>query len=63
MSKAFKVIGVSRDIFYRYQELVEEGSVEVLVNQSRREPNLKNRVDEVTEKAVIESAIEFPAYG
>ena len=63
VSKACKVMGVSRDTFYRYQELAEEGGVEALVNQSRREPNLKNRVDEVTEKAVIESAIEFPAYG
>ncbi|BDM64160.1 hypothetical protein NFHSH190041_16120 [Shewanella sp. NFH-SH190041] len=25
MSKAYKVMGVSRDTFYRYQELVEQG--------------------------------------
>lgn len=34
-----------------------------MINRSRRTPNLKNRVDEQTEKAVIESAVEFPAYG
>lgn len=63
VSKACKVMGVSRDTFYRYQELVEDGGIDALVNQSRRTPNMKNRVDEKTEQAVIESAIEFPAYG
>lgn len=63
VSKACKVFGVSRDTFYRYQELVENGGVEALINQSRRTPNLKNRVDEPTEKAVIEHAIEYPAHG
>ena len=63
VSKACKVMGVSRDTFYRYQELVEEGGIDSLINRSRRTPNLKNRVDEQTEKAVIESAVEFPAYG
>lgn len=27
VSKACKVMGVSRDTFYRYQELVEEGGI------------------------------------
>ncbi|MDN4501386.1 IS481 family transposase [Alteromonadaceae bacterium BrNp21-10] len=63
VSKACKVMGVSRDTFYRYQELVEDGGIESLINRSRRTPNLKNRVDEQTEKAVLESAIEFSAYG
>ncbi len=63
VSKACKVMGVSRDTFYRYQELVENGGVESLINQSRRTPNLKNRVDDVTEQAVITHAVEFPAHG
>lgn len=63
VSKACKVMGVSRDTFYRYQEMAEQGGVDALINRSRRVPNLKNRVDEVTEKAVIDYAIEFPAYG
>lgn len=53
----------SRDTFYHYQELVAEGGIEALINRSRRTPNLKNRVDEATEKAVIESAVENPAFG
>lgn len=63
VSRACKVMGVSRDTFYRYQELVEQGGVEALINQSRRAPNLKNRTDAVTEQAVVEYAIEFPAHG
>lgn len=63
VSKACKVMGVSRDTFYRYQELVEEDGIDSLISQSRRTPNLKNRVDEATEQSVIESAIEYPAYG
>ncbi|AWK40789.1 hypothetical protein AA106_19060 [Photorhabdus laumondii subsp. laumondii] len=59
VSKTCKMIGISRDTFYRYQELVEEGGVEALVNRS---PNLKNRIDATTEQAVIDYAIEFPAH-
>ncbi|WP_151707611.1 IS481 family transposase [Acinetobacter sp. TUM15064] len=63
VSKACKVMGVSRDTFYRYQELASTGNVDALINRSRRTPNLKNRVDEQTEHAVIDFAIQYPAYG
>lgn len=57
------MMGVSRDTFYRYQESVQAGGIDALFNQNRRVPNLKNRVDEITEQAVISFAIEYPAYG
>lgn len=63
VSKACKIMGVSRDTFYRYQELAEEGGIDALINQNRRVPNLKNRTDEGTELAVVEYAVEFPAHG
>lgn len=63
VSKACKIMGVSRDTFYRYQELAEEGGIDALINQSRRVPNLKNRADEATERAVVNYAVEFPAHG
>jgi transposase InsO family protein len=63
VSRACKVMGVSRDTFYRYQELVAEGGVDALIDKSRRSPNLKNRVDETIENAVKSYAIEFPAHG
>ena len=63
VSKACKVMGFSRETFYRYQRAVSEGGVEALIEKTRRKPNLENRVDEAIEKASIEIAIEFPAYG
>lgn len=63
VSKACKVMGVSRDTFYRYQELVQDGGIDSLIDKSRRTANFKNRVDDATEQAVIESAIEYPAFG
>lgn len=63
VSKACKVMGVSRDTFYRYQELVEDGGVDSLISKSRRTPNFKNRVDEQTEQAVLVHAVDFPAHG
>ena len=43
VSKACKIMGLSRDTFYRYQELVETNGLDSLINQNRRVPNLKNR--------------------
>ena len=63
VSEACKVMGVSRDTFYRYQELVEDGGVDSLISKSRRIPNLKNRVDEQTEQAVLVHAVDYPAHG
>lgn len=37
--------------------------INALINQSRRTPNLKNRVDSKTEQAVLKYAIDFPAHG
>lgn len=63
VSKACKVMGFSRDTFYRYKTAVETGGLEVLFDKSRRQPNYKNRVDEVTEQRVQDFAIKYPAYG
>lgn len=63
VSQACKVMGVSRDTFYRYQQARDEGGIEALIDKTRRKPNLKNRVDDVTEKGVINIAFEYPAYG
>jgi transposase InsO family protein len=63
VSQACRIMGLSRDTFYRYKTAVEEGGVEGLISKSRRHPNLKNRVDEHTEAAVVAYAIEVPAHG
>jgi transposase InsO family protein len=63
VSKACKVMGLSRDTFYRYKSALDNGGVEALVDKSRRKPNLKNRTDEASEAAVLAFALDFPAHG
>jgi transposase InsO family protein len=63
VSKACQVMGLSRDTFYRYKSAVEEGGVEALFEKSRRNPNLKNRIDPRIEEAVVGYALEEPAHG
>src|SRR5210317_397680 len=63
VSKACKIMGVSRDTFYRYKDAVDSGGVEALFEESRRKPNPKNRIDVQIEQAVIDYAIEQPAHG
>ena len=63
VSQACRVMGLSRDTFYRYKEAMDNGGVEALFDKNRRQPNLKNRVDERTEVAVVQHATDFPAHG
>lgn len=63
VSKACKLMGFSRDTFYRYKTAKEQGGVEALFDKSRRKPNLKNCVDPDIEHAVVAYATDFPAYG
>lgn len=63
VSKACKVMGFSRDTFYRYRDLATEGGFDALIEQTRRKPNRKNRVAEEVEEAVINMATEQPALG
>lgn len=63
VSRACRIMGFSRDTFYRYKAAKEEGGVEALFDANRRKPNLKNRAEEAIERAVVEHAILFPAEG
>ena len=63
VSKACKMMGLSRDTFYRYKAAADDGGVDALFDRNRRSPNLKNRVDQAVESVVLEYALEEPAHG
>ena len=63
VSQACKYLGYSRDTFYRYKELFEEGGEMGLQEISRRKPIIKNRIELEIEKRVVAFATENPAFG
>ena len=63
VSQACKMMGYSRDSFYRFKELYDAGGELALQELTRRKSILKNRIAPEIETVLIELSLEKPAYG
>ena len=63
VSQACKMMGYSRDSFYRFKELYDAGGELALQELTRRRPILKNRTAPDVEAIIVELSLDRPAYG
>ena len=63
VSQACKMMGYSRDSFYRFKELYDAGGELALQELTRRKPIFKNRTPPDVEAIIVALSLDRPAYG
>jgi transposase InsO family protein len=63
VSQACKMLGYSRDSFYRFKELYDKGGDLALAEMSRRKPILANRTSPEIEAQIVALSLEQLAFG
>src|SRR3984893_6728631 len=63
VSQACKMLGYSRDSFYRFKEIYDKGGELALQEISGKEPILANRAAPESEARIVAFSLEQPAFG
>jgi len=63
ISEACRNLGVSRQHYYDIKEAIAEDGIEGLLEKSRKNPRVANRISPEIEKQILEYALEFPTHG